>query len=38
MKTDVLYGHERVQSEIRDALEKLRAAGVNTTTLNGAGD
>jgi hypothetical protein len=25
-----LYGHERVEREFRDALEKLRAAGVST--------
>lgn len=27
-----LYGHERVESEIREALEKLRAAGVRVPT------
>jgi hypothetical protein len=27
-----LYGHERVEREIRDALERLRAAGVSTPT------
>ncbi len=33
-----LYGHERVEREIRDALEKLRAAGVSTPTVSHTGD
>lgn len=33
-----LYGHERAEREIREALEKLRAAGVNTPTISGTGN
>lgn len=32
-----LYGHERVEREIREALEKLRAAGVSTPTASSPG-
>jgi hypothetical protein len=32
-----LYGHGRTESEIRGALEKLRAAGVNTPTVTSTG-
>jgi len=35
---EAFYGHERVEREIRDALEKLRAAGVSTPTVSRTGD